>query len=489
MLRRRYWRLVFAFGVLGLSPLAHAAGDAQRGREIVQRGGHAGVVACSACHGLGGEGNREAGYPVLAGLPASYLAYQLESFKQGMRNNPVMAPIAKAMSAQEMNDAAAWYASQPRKTPPATGKVSAATLERGKQLANIGAWKQGVPSCFSCHGANGEGVAPHFPPIAGQYANYLVAQLQAFKNGQRHNDQNGLMRSVAQHLSTTDMQAISDYLAEGPSAVKAGGNGAPGKSGAKEAAGKDHATSDAAFTPPSDSQIPHDPFGDMVRLGENIFVNTQKYAKQYVGDGLNCSNCHLDRGRKADSAPMWAAYVYYPAYRSKNKKVNTMQDRISGCFRFSENGTPPPVASKEMTALVTYFSWLARGAPSNTKMKQHNYPKLAKAAQKPSAERGARVYAQQCAYCHGDQGQGTMVNGQFAFPPLWGAKSYNWGAGMHNPKNAAAFVKYNMPYGKGGSLSDQDAWDVATFVDSHPRPPDPRKLKRGQSRHMAVPKP
>jgi len=72
---------------------------------------------------------------------------------------------------------------------------------------------------------------------------------------------------------------------------------------------------------------------------------------------------------------------------------------------------------------------------------------------------------------------GTKVNEQYAFPPLWGKDSFNAGAGMHSVKNAAAFIKANMPLGKGNSLSPQEAWDVAQFVDSHDRPPDPRVKK------------
>ena len=230
----------------------------------------------------------------------------------------------------------------------------------------------------------------------------------------------------------------------------------------------------AVFTPPAESDIPKNEFGDMILLGKNIFVNTQQYAKSYVGNGLNCTNCHLDNGRKADSAPLWAAYGLYPAYRKKTGQVDTIGSRIQGCFRYSMNGKAPALDSKEMTALVTYHYWLAKGAPTGVKLPGQGYLALAKPAMEPDITRGAEVYKNNCALCHGANGEGTQANGAFAFPPLWGKDSFNWGAGMHRVDTAAGFIKANMPYGRGGMLTDQQAWDVAVFMNSHERPKDPR---------------
>ncbi len=228
------------------------------------------------------------------------------------------------------------------------------------------------------------------------------------------------------------------------------------------------------FSPPSEDAIPKGQYGDMVRRGRDLFVNTQQLRGKYVGNGLNCVNCHLAAGRKAGAAPMWAAFGMYPKYRGKNDKVNTMEERIQGCFRYSMNGTPPPAGSEELTALVTYDHWLATGAPVGVKLAGRGYPKLAKPAQTPDIERGRRVFAANCAVCHGAHGQGQKAGGKSVFPPLWGKDSYNWGAGMHRINTAASFIKANMPLGKPNSLSDQEAWDVAAFVNSHERPQDPR---------------
>lgn len=229
------------------------------------------------------------------------------------------------------------------------------------------------------------------------------------------------------------------------------------------------------FAPPRREDIPPGPFGDAVRLGRNIFVNTQQYATRYVGNGLNCVNCHLDEGRKADSAPLWAAYIQYPAYRDKNKRVNSYEDRLAGCFSFSMNGKPPPYDSEEMIALVTYSYWLAQGAPTGVELPGRGYPKLPSPAQAPDAQRGAKVFAANCVLCHGASGEGARSNGRYVFPPLWGKDSYNGGAGMSRVETAAAFIRANMPLGKPNSLSVQEAWDIAQFVNAHERPADPRK--------------
>ncbi len=229
------------------------------------------------------------------------------------------------------------------------------------------------------------------------------------------------------------------------------------------------------FTPPPESAIPAGPFGDMVRRGREIFLHTGRNAGAYVGNGLNCVNCHLDAGRLAHSAPLWGAYGMYPQYRSKNKHVNSFGERLQGCFRYSMNGKAPPLDSQEMLALETYSYWMASGAPLGVKLAGAGYPKQGfKPPQPPDYARGERVFQANCALCHGPDGQGQKVAGEYVFPPLWGADSFNWGAGMHQLDNAAAFIKANMPLSRGGSLSDQDAWDVAMYMDAHERPQDPR---------------
>lgn len=130
-----------------------------------------------------------------------------------------------------------------------------------------------------------------------------------------------------------------------------------------------------AFTPPSLSEIPGGTEGDAIRRGLAIFDNGRLNASQFVGNSLACKNCHLDDGRRAGSSPMWAAWVSYPQFRKKTGTINTIEDRIKQCFRFSMNapnspsGGPPPDGSNVYADLESYFHWLAKGAPTGTLMK------------------------------------------------------------------------------------------------------------------------
>lgn len=233
-------------------------------------------------------------------------------------------------------------------------------------------------------------------------------------------------------------------------------------------------TENKGFSPPDARFIPDNEFGVIVKKGQDIFMRTGKYAKDYVGNSMNCVSCHMDAGRRAGSSPLWAAYVLYPAYRSKNKRVNTLAERLQGCFQYSMNGIAPPADSETIVALQSYMYWLAQGAPTGVRLEGQGYPRLDDPAQKPDYVRGQRVYEQNCALCHGAEGEGQKTEGKMVFPALWGDDSFNWGAGMHSVSTAAAFIKANMPLGKGGSLTDQEAWDVAQYMNSHERPQDPR---------------
>ncbi|HXS05558.1 MAG TPA: c-type cytochrome [Rhizomicrobium sp.] len=228
-----------------------------------------------------------------------------------------------------------------------------------------------------------------------------------------------------------------------------------------------------AFTPPPESAIPKGPLGQSIKRGEAIFTATHKNAGPYVGNNLNCSNCHLDRGRKADSIPMWGAWPLYPQFRAKNGKINTMALRIQECFLYSMNGKKPPADSDVVTDLESYFAWLATGAPTGATLPGASYPALPASTTPPDPKRGAQLFAKHCVACHGANGAG---NDAAAIPPLWGPQSYNGGAGMHEVEKAARFIRANMPQGQENILTPQEARDVAAYIDSQPRPADPRTL-------------
>ena len=258
-----------------------------------------------------------------------------------------------------------------------------------------------------------------------------------------------------------------------PSAGSADGNGAAGAVAATGAAVTALAAG-GVFTPPSEADIPEGPFGDVIRRGRDIFLDTPANAPEYVGNGLSCANCHMGAGRVADAAPLWGAYGRYPAYRSKNGHVNNFEERVQGCFEYSMNGRAPERGGEVLTAIESYAFWLSTGAPIGGKLKGAGFPKGESPPLEPNLARGKLVFDESCAMCHGADGQGQQVAGRNVFPPLWGPQSYNWGAGMHSLDNAAAFIRANMPLGRGGTLDLQQSWDVAMYMNSHERPQDPR---------------
>lgn len=190
-------------------PSAHAAD----GQKIFNQGGqNPAAMACMGCHGPDGKGIAAAGFPRLAGLPAGYLAKQLDDFRNGSRKQAVMEPLAKAMDAAEIEAVSAYLSKLPAD---AAGdehrqQIAADPVQR---LALYGDWSRMIPGCVQCHGPGGSGVGEHFPPLAGQPASYLVAQLNAWRDGSRSNDPNQLMVGVAKAMTDAEIKAIADYFA------------------------------------------------------------------------------------------------------------------------------------------------------------------------------------------------------------------------------------------------------------------------------------
>ena len=213
---------------------------------------------------------------------------------------------------------------------------------------------------------------------------------------------------------------------------------------------------------PAESLIPAGPYGDAVRRGRALLTATRESLSVHVGNKLRCTSCHLDEGQR-ESGTWIGVFARYPQYRARSGTVETIEFRVNDCFRRSMNGTALDPAGADMRDIVTYLAFLSRGidvappAPSTRLQKWASFT--------PDTAQGARVFATSCAKCHGPGGEGTP-----GAPPLWGPESYNIGAGMSRVRTAAEFISRNMPFDAPGTLSDSQAFNVAAYVNAHPRP-------------------
>ncbi len=191
-------------------------GDVAKGQAVAMQGIAAkGVPACATCHGPDGNSIGPAN-PKLAGQFPEYMTKQLMNFTPGKDNkpaerpNPVMGAFAVALSPEQMRDVSAFYASQKLIPEKARNK---STIELGQKIFRAGIADKNVPACAGCHGPAGAGAPIQYPALGGQYAEYIEAQLKAFRSGERANDPNRMMRTTASRLSDLEIKAVADYIA------------------------------------------------------------------------------------------------------------------------------------------------------------------------------------------------------------------------------------------------------------------------------------
>jgi len=214
--------VVLCFFVCLLSMPVHAATThAADGREIAANGNGRDAPACSACHGAQGEGRPDIAHPRLAGLDSEYLIEQLNAFADGSRDNGTMPPIAKALTPNERQAIAKFYAGLVTPKMEEPQKADDRTIAAGAALAGRGDWSKGLPGCGQCHGAAGQGVGKAFPRLASQSAEYIMSQLKAWKVGKRTNDPLHLMTGISSKLSDDQIAAVAAYYASLPVAAVA----------------------------------------------------------------------------------------------------------------------------------------------------------------------------------------------------------------------------------------------------------------------------
>ena len=218
-----------------------------------------------------------------------------------------------------------------------------------------------------------------------------------------------------------------------------------------------------------EKSIPDGELGDVIRLGQTLIEDTSTHplTKNYVGNALNCTSCHLENGLDPKAASFIGVASAYPAWSPREKRVITLEDRILNCFMRSCNGIRPPLGSRPSVAIAAWITWLSKDTPIQMNAKRPAGPnairQLSVEARSADKQRGEILYANRCASCHAKNGEGIDEN-----PPVWGANSYNQGAGFANNAQLAAWLKVAMPLDD-ATLTEQEAIDIAAYVNSHER--------------------
>ena len=227
--------------------------------------------------------------------------------------------------------------------------------------------------------------------------------------------------------------------------------------------------------------VPDVPDGGLIAYGYELVAHTfgaigpevADPEVRFAGNNLACQNCHLDSGTNRTGLPLVGVFKTYPKFLARDQRVVSLPERLNECMTRSMNGRTLPDDSREMAALLAYMRFIGDPPPVAAE------PAPA-APLPPDAGRGAVVFTTVCAVCHQANGLGQRIGSLgdargYVFPPLWGPDSFNSGAGMDRYQNIVGFVRRNMPRGVDSQhprLDLQQAWDVAAYVTSMPRPQD-----------------
>ncbi|MBS1661633.1 MAG: c-type cytochrome [Bacteroidetes bacterium] len=240
---------------------------------------------------------------------------------------------------------------------------------------------------------------------------------------------------------------------------------------------------ESIWTAPDISGVPATEQGELIRYGQQLVAHTADYYGPrgkigHLTNGMNCQNCHLKAGTQPWGNNFGAVFSTYPKFRERRGAVEDATQRVTDCFERSLNGIAPDSNSREMKAILAYMKWLGDKVPKGKKPLGSGIETLPFLLQAADTLKGRTVYVSKCQVCHGVSGQG-MLSGDslnYTYPPLWGEHSYNTGAGLYRLSRFAGFVRDNMPFGadyQKVQLTDEEAWDLAAFVNSQPRPQKP----------------
>lgn len=231
---------------------------------------------------------------------------------------------------------------------------------------------------------------------------------------------------------------------------------------------------------PDTAMIPKNKEGDLIRYGRDLIARTSNYLGPHgivmnISNGMNCQNCHLDAGTKPFGNNYGSVASLYPKFRARSARVESIEKRVNDCFERSLNGKPLDSLAKEMRAIVAYIHWVGKDVPKGKQAPGSGFVEMNWLSRAADPVKGRKLYLQKCQICHGYSGEGQKLsaNSYYIYPPLWGENSFTTGAGLYRISNFARYIRTNMPNGatfEKPILSEEEAWDIAAFVESLPRP-------------------
>ena len=217
-----------------------------------------------------------------------------------------------------------------------------------------------------------------------------------------------------------------------------------------------------------------------IKYGRELIANTSFYLGPtgkilQISNGMNCQNCHLDAGTKIYGNNYSAVAATYPKFRARSGTEENLFKRINDCIERSLNGKALEKDNKEMKSMIAYINWIGKEVAKNESPPGAGLLELKYLTRPADPVAGQTLYVSKCMVCHQEKGEGLPKKDQsgYIYPPLWGKNSYNIGAGLFRLSRFAGYIKANMPLGASHDnpqLTDEEAWDIAAFVNSQPRP-------------------
>ncbi len=244
---------------------------------------------------------------------------------------------------------------------------------------------------------------------------------------------------------------------------------------------KEALTTDPVFWEAPDTLgIPDNELGNQIRYGKNLIAQTARYLGPkgtvlQISNGMNCQNCHLNAGTKPFGNNYGSVASLYPRFRERSGELESIEKRVNDCLERSLNGKSLDSLSKEMRSIVAYLQWVGKDVPKGKKANGsglYDIPYLDRAA---DTLKGKALFESKCVACHGKNGEGLKRNDgiDYVYPPLGGKNSFNVGAGLYRISNFSKYIFANMPQGatyNNPLLAQEEAWDIAAYVVSLPRP-------------------